>query len=152
MDRGLNVGQLVHKGGMPRDLGVEFEELSPERVVATMPVDGRHLQPLGFLHGGVSVTLAESVATIGAWLNCPPGKAAFGSVINANHLRPKRAGSCLIAIGTPDYIGSEKQVWEVEIRDESDKRVCVSRCTLAVVDLDTESVPDEANMSRTIRA
>lgn len=143
MDRRLNVDQLVHKSGMPRDLGVEFEELSPERVVAIMPVDGRHLQPLGFLHGGVSVTLAESVATIGAWLNCPPAKAAFGSVINANHLRPKRAGSRLTAVGTPAYIGSEKQVWDIEIRDESDKRVSVSRCTLAVVDLYTESAPTE---------
>jgi uncharacterized protein (TIGR00369 family) len=54
----MNVEQLVHKGGMPRDLGVEFEEFSPERVVATMPVEGRHLQPIGFLHGGVSVILA----------------------------------------------------------------------------------------------
>ncbi len=144
MDRGLKVDELVHKSGMPRDLGVEFEELSQERVVATMPVDERHLQPLGFLHGGVSVTLAESVATVGAWLNCPAGKAAFGMTINANHLRPKRAGSKLTAVGTPDYFDPEKQVWEVEIHDEDGKRVCVSRCTLAVVDLEEESIPNGA--------
>ena len=130
---------MVRKSGMPRDLGVEFEELSPERVVATMPVDGRHLQPMGFLHGGVSVTLAESVATVGAWLNCPAGKAAVGSAINANHLRPKGPGGHLIAVGTPDYIGPERQVWEVEICDERDKRVCVSRCTLAIIDLNEAS-------------
>ena len=145
MERGVNVDELVHKSGMPRDLGVEFDELSPERVVATMPVDERHLQPLGFLHGGVSVTLAESVATVGAWLNCPTGKAAFGMAINANHLRPKRTGSRLTAVGTPDYSDAEKQVWEVEIRDEDDKRVCVSRCTVAIVDVEEISVPNGAH-------
>lgn len=139
MNGGLNIEELVQKSGMPRDLSVKFEELSPERVVATMPVDERHLQPLGFLHGGVSVVLAESVATVGAWLNCPTGKAAFGTTINANHLRPKRCGSSLTAVGIPDYLNSEKQIWEVEIRDEDDKRVCVSRCTLAVVDLEQGS-------------
>lgn len=144
MDRGLNIDELVHKGGMPRDLGVEFEELLPERVVATMPIDERHLQPLGFLHGGVSVVLAESVATVGAWLNCPAGKAAFGMSISANHLRPKRAGSKLTAIGTSDYLDSEKQVWDVEIHDEDGKRVCVSRCTLAVMDLKEDSIPNGA--------
>ena len=107
---------------MPRDLGVEFVDLSPIRVVATMPVDDRHLQPLGVLHGGASVTLAESVATVGAWLNCPAGKVAFGSAINANHLRPKHPGVRLVAVGIPDYVDSEKQAWEVDIRDEGDER------------------------------
>lgn len=132
----LDVGRLIYKPGMPRDLGVEFTELSPERVVASMPVDERHLQPLGFLHGGVSVILAESVATVGAWLNCPPGRAAFGSSINADHVRPKRAGSRLTATGAPDLVGHDRQIWRIEIRDEDGKAVCVSRCTLAVVDLD----------------
>jgi uncharacterized protein (TIGR00369 family) len=116
-----------------KDLGIEFAELEPERVVATMPVDERHVQPLGFLHGGISVTLAESVATVGAWLNCPEGKVAFGSEINASHLRPKREGT-LTAVGTPVQIGRTNQIWEVHIRDEDEKPVCISRCRLAVVD------------------
>jgi 1,4-dihydroxy-2-naphthoyl-CoA hydrolase len=98
-----------------------------------MPVDERHRQPLGFLHGGASVVLAETVATTGAWLNCPQGKVAFGSEINASHLRPKREGT-LTAVGTPVQVGRTNQVWEVEIRDEEGKPVCVSRCRLAVVD------------------
>ncbi len=118
---------------MVKDLGIEFAELESERVVATMPVDRRHVQPLGFLHGGISVTLAESVATVGAWLNCPEGKVAFGSEINASHLRPKREGT-LTAVGTPVQIGRTNQIWEVHIRDEDDKPVCISRCRLAVVD------------------
>lgn len=139
MDHELDVEQLIRRSGMPRDLGVVFVDLSPIRVVATMPVDDRHLQPLGVLHGGASVILAESVAMVGAWLNCPAGKVAFGSAINANHLRPKRSGGRLVAVGIPDYVDSEKQVWEVDIRDESDQRVCVARCTLAVIDLDAVS-------------
>jgi 1,4-dihydroxy-2-naphthoyl-CoA hydrolase len=135
MDNDLHVEQLVQKSSMPKNLGVEFADLSPVRVVASMPVDDRHLQPLGFLHGGASVTLAESVAMVGAWLNCPPGKMALGSAINANYLATKRPGGRLVAVGIPDYVNSEKQVWEVDVRDESDERVCVARCTLTVVDL-----------------
>lgn len=129
----MDVGSMMDRDSVVKDLGIEFAELEPERVVATMPVDGRHVQPLGFLHGGISVTLAESVATVGAWLNCPEGKIAFGSEINASHLRPKREGT-LIAVGTPVQIGRTNQVWEVHIRDQDDKPVCISRCRLAVVD------------------
>lgn len=129
----IDMGSLQEKESLNKDLGIEHVELEAERVVMTMPVDGRHHQPLGYLHGGASVVLAESAATVGAWLNCPPGKVAFGSEINASHLRPKRSGT-LTAVGTPIQIGRKEQVWEVHIRDEEDKAVCVSRCRLAVVD------------------
>lgn len=129
----MDVGSIMDRQSVVKDLGIEFDELGQERVVATMPVDGRHVQPLGFLHGGISVTLAESVATVGAWLNCPEGKVAFGSEINASHLRPKREGT-LTAVGTPVQVGRTNQIWEVHIRDENDKPVCISRCRLAVVD------------------
>lgn len=129
----MDLDEIMERGGVTKDLGMEFVTLEPDEVVATMPVDARHHQPLGFLHGGVSVTLAESVATIGGWLNCAPGKGAFGSEISASHLRPKRSGT-LTAVGRPLHRGRSSQVWQVEIRDEEDKPVCVSRCTLAVVD------------------
>ena len=128
-----DLDSLKEKESLVRDLGIEYVEAEPGRVVMTMPVDGRHHQPLGFLHGGASVVLAETVATTGAWLNCPEGKVAFGSEINASHLRPKREGT-LTAVGTPVQVGKTNQVWEVEIRDEEGKMVCVSRCRLAVVD------------------
>jgi 1,4-dihydroxy-2-naphthoyl-CoA hydrolase len=128
---------LLSKDHVTKDLGVEFVELNPERMIATMPIDGRHLQPFGYLHGGVSVVLAESVASIGAFLNCPPGKGAFGSEINASHLRPKRAGSVLTAIGTPVHAGRRSQVWQVRIEDEDGKAVCAARCTVAIVDLES---------------
>ena len=128
-----DLDSLKEQEGMVKDLGIEYVETEPDRVVMTMPVDQRHLQPLGYLHGGANVALAETVATTGAWLNCPPGKVAFGSEINASHLRPKRSGK-LTAVGTPVQVGSTNQVWEVLIHDEDDKPVCVSRCRLAVVE------------------
>jgi 1,4-dihydroxy-2-naphthoyl-CoA hydrolase len=131
------LASLLDDDRMTRDLGVEFVELGPERMVARMVIDERHLQPFGYLHGGVNVVLAESVASIGAFLNCPPGKAAFGSEINASHLRPKRAGGVLTAVGTPVHAGRRSQVWQVMIEDESGKAVCVARCTVAIVDLES---------------
>jgi uncharacterized protein (TIGR00369 family) len=129
----IDFDSLEEEEGLNKDLGIEHVALDPDRVVMRMPIDTRHRQPLGYLHGGASVVLAESVATVGAWLNCPPGKVAFGSEINASHLRPKRSGT-LTAIGTPVQIGSANQVWEVRIHDEDEKPVCISRCRLAVVD------------------
>ena len=119
--------------GITRNLGIEMVELTPERVVATMPVDERHHQPFGYLHGGVSVVLAETVASVGGFMNCPPGKVAFGSEINASHVRPKRGGT-LTAVGIPAHVGRRSQVWEVRITEEDDRTVCVSRCTVAIVD------------------
>jgi uncharacterized protein (TIGR00369 family) len=129
----IDLDSLAEKESLVKDLSIEYVETEPDRVVMKMPVDERHVQPMGFLHGGASVVLAETVATVGAWLNCPEGKTAFGTEINASHLRPKREGT-LTAVGKPVSVGSTNQVWEVQIRDEDDKPVCVSRCRLAVVD------------------
>ena len=130
----MDIEAVLKSGeGVTRNLGIEFVELMPERVVATMPVDERHHQPFGYLHGGVSAVLAESVASTGAFLNCPPGKVAFGSEINASHVRPKRSGM-LTAVGVPAHVGRRSQVWEVRITDEEEKTVCVARCTVMIVD------------------
>jgi 1,4-dihydroxy-2-naphthoyl-CoA hydrolase len=107
--------------------------MTKTRVVATMPVTPRHHQPLGYLHGGASVALAETVASTGGYLNAPEGKIVFGLEINANHLRPKQSGT-LTAIATPIHLGRSTQVWDVKIYDEAEKLVCISRCTVAVVD------------------
>ena len=117
-------------------LGMEVVEASSERVVATMPVEPRHHQPLGYLHGGASVALAETVASVGAYLAAPDGHTAFGQEINANHLRSMQSGQ-LTATGVPIHVGRTSQVWGVEIRDDDGRLVCVSRCTLAVVPIRT---------------
>src|SRR5690348_4906699 len=119
--------------GLADVLGIEIIEMTPERVVATMPVDDRTRQPFGILHGGASVALAETVASLGAVMNVDLAKAtAVGLEINANHLRAKRDG-VVRATATPFHVGRSTQVWDVRIVDEDERPVCVSRCTLAVV-------------------
>lgn len=118
--------------GVADVLGITFTELSPDRVVATMAVTPDHHQPFGILHGGVSVVLAESVASFGGYLAAPAGKAAVGVEVNANHVRSVRDGT-LAAVGTPKHTGRTTHVWSVEITDEQDRLICISRCTLAIV-------------------
>ena len=119
--------------GLADRLGIEIIEMTPERVVATMPVDDRTRQPFGILHGGASVALAETVASLGAVMNVDLEKAsAVGLEVNANHLRAKREGT-VRATATPFHVGRSTQVWDIRIVDEEGRSVCVSRCTLAVV-------------------
>ena len=118
--------------GLSQTLQMTIVEQSPDRVVMTMPVTASHHQPWGYLHGGASIALAETAATLGAFLNCPPNMVAFGQEINANHLRPVREGM-LTATATPLHIGRTSQVWDIYIRDEQNKLICASRCTLAVI-------------------
>ena len=119
-------------GGAANQFGIEITEMSGDRVVATMPVTEKHHQPFGVLHGGVSVVLAESVASIGAYLAAPEDHVAMGIEINANHIRAVRDGT-LTATATPVHRGRSTHVWQVEIKSENDKLICVSRCTLAIV-------------------
>jgi len=99
-----------------------------------MPVNSHTHQPMGVLHGGASVALAETVGSLAASLCIDRDKyVCLGQEINANHLRPVSSG---IVTGTarPYHIGARSQVWHIEIRDERDKLVCVSRLTMAVVE------------------
>jgi uncharacterized protein (TIGR00369 family) len=114
-------------------LDIQFLEMTKERVVASMPVGPKVHQPFGLLHGGASVVLAEPVASMGACLQLDQTKeTAVGLEINANHLRGKREGT-VTGTATPIHIGRRTQVWSVQITDEDNKPVCISRCTLAVV-------------------
>jgi uncharacterized protein (TIGR00369 family) len=89
-------------------------------------------QPHGLLHGGASVALAETVASVAANMNCAEGYVALGQEINANHLRGIREG-IVRAVALPVHVGRSSQVWSVEIRDDAGKLICISRCTLAVI-------------------
>ena len=124
----------VARAGLPATLGIEILELSESRVVATMPVDERTRQPFGILHGGASIALAETVASFGAAALIDRERfMAVGQEINGNHLRPKLAG-VLRATGVPIHVGRSSQVWSIEIRDEEERLVCISRCTMAIVE------------------
>lgn len=122
-------------------LDIKLVEAEKERVVATMPIGPNHRQQVGYLHGGVSVVLAESLASLGSVLNIDANQQmAFGLEINANHLRPKRDGM-LTGVAIPIMRGRTTHVWDIRITDENDKLVCISRCTVAIVD----RPPDNGN-------
>ncbi len=132
--------------GLNQTLEMELVEATRERVVMRMPVTSRHRQPWGFLHGGASLALAESAATVGAFLNCPPGMGAFGQQINANHLRSLRE-AVLTATAIPLHMGRTSQVWEIKIRDEREKLICVSLCTLAVIPIGPDRASEEGRQA-----
>lgn len=114
-------------------LGIEVITLEKGHVVATMPVDDRTRQPFGLLHGGASVALAETVASVGAFqLIDQETEAAVGLEINANHVRGKKDG-VVTATGTILHQGKTTMVWDIKITDEDGKLICVSRCTMAVI-------------------
>jgi 1,4-dihydroxy-2-naphthoyl-CoA hydrolase len=118
-------------------LGIEFVKLSKDQVVAKMPVDSRTHQPFGLLHGGASVVLAESICSVGAWLNIDIEKnAAVGLEINANHIRSVRSGY-VTGYGVPLHRGATTHVWEIKILTDDGKLVCVSRCTVAIIKTDS---------------
>jgi len=117
-------------------LGIEFTMMGRDEMRATMPVSENTVQPFGILHGGASVALAETLASVGAYLNIDDdSKTAVGLEINANHIKPVRLGGKVVGIAKPLHRGASTQVWETRIETESGKLVCVSRCTLAVVNM-----------------
>lgn len=114
-------------------LGIELTELSRNKVAGKMPVDHRTHQPFGLLHGGASVVLAETLASIGAWLNLTdPTKMAVGLEINANHIRAMHSG-WVFGEAVPIHKGTSTQVWETKLYSETNALICISRCTLSVV-------------------
>jgi 1,4-dihydroxy-2-naphthoyl-CoA hydrolase len=127
------VGGLDTHQTLVEALGMEILTLEKGNVIATMPVDHRTRQPFGLLHGGASVALAETVASIGAYeLVDKETEVVAGLEINANHIKSKKDGF-VTAVGTVLHQGRTTQVWDIKIKDEDDKLICVSRCTIAVI-------------------
>lgn len=114
-------------------LEIQFTAFSDDSLTATMPANARSKQPLGIVHGGANVVLAETVASTAA--NCVIDLTQYycvGLEINANHLRPVREG-LITAIARPIHIGRTTQVWHIDLFDHEGKPSCVSRMTAAVV-------------------
>ena len=117
---------------MPGYLGIRVTEIGPDFLRASMPVNEHTHQPFGVLHGGASVALAETVGSLAAMLCVDPNYMVLGQDINANHLRSISSG-LVIATARPFHLGRSSHVWHIEIRDEQERLVCVSRLTMAVV-------------------
>ena len=114
-------------------LGIQFTEIGDDFLRATMPVDHRTHQPMGLLHGGASVALAETLGSAGAYLCVDASQFnVVGLEINCNHVRGVRAG---VVTGTarPLHLGKSTHIWEIRITDEADRLVAISRLTVAIL-------------------
>lgn len=118
---------------MGHALGIEWMHLDYSLLQARMPVNHNTRQPMGLLHGGASVVLGETLASVGAWLHIDPDKqTAVGVEVNASHVRAVRQG-WVVGKAMPLYIGRQNQVWEFVVETDAGKLVCKGRCTLAIV-------------------
>ena len=121
------------KNTMVEHLGIDITELGDDFLKGTMPVDHRTVQPMGILHGCASVALAETLGSLAANLVVDPEKKyCVGLDINANHIRAADRGR-VTGTAKPLHLGGSTQVWSIEIKDEENRLVCVSRLTMAVL-------------------
>ncbi|MFT3977901.1 MAG: hotdog fold thioesterase [Sphingomonas bacterium] len=118
---------------LPGLVGIEFTGHGDDWMRARMPVDARTHQPFGRLHGGASVVLAETVASVAGSMAVPADKVTVGLEINANHMRPAMSGH-VHATATAEMLGRSTQVWTIRIEDDAGKLICLSRMTAAVID------------------
>ncbi|MFD1210836.1 PaaI family thioesterase [Arthrobacter sp. GCM10027362] len=134
----VNVQEMneKNKACLNENLGIEITEVTPGSLKGRMPVDKRTIQPAGVLHGGASVAFAETLASWAGYLAIDRTKChAVGQEINANHIRPAFVGTWIYGEATPASIGRRSHVWEVRITNDEGKLVCISRCTLAIIDV-----------------
>lgn len=118
-------------GALNEKMGVIITEITPERIVATMPVAG-NTQPYGLLHGGASMVLAETLGSIGSAIHAFPDKIAVGVDINATHHRSATSGT-VTGTATPIHLGRSTAAFEVVITAEDGRRLCTSRITCALL-------------------
>jgi 1,4-dihydroxy-2-naphthoyl-CoA hydrolase len=130
------------KNTLGEHLGIEITEVGEQTISGRMPVDHRTHQPMGLLHGGASVALAETLGSIGAALQVDlRKKACVGLEINANHIKGVKSGY-VVGKATALHVGRTTQVWEIRItHEEIGALVCISRITMAVIDLPAPAQP-----------
>ena len=113
-------------------LGMEYLEIGDDYLVGRVPVNARTRQPYGLLHGGVSVVLAETLGSMGAYYASPEGHRAVGLDINANHLKGVTEG-WVTATAKPVHRGRTTHVWQIDMRNDAGEMSCVSRITMAIL-------------------
>ena len=122
----------MHVNTVADRLGIEFLEVGDNFIRGRVPVDSRTRQPVGILHGGVSVVLAETLGSCAAAFAAPAGHRAVGLDINANHLRSVSEG-WVTGIARPVHVGRSTHVWQIELTNEKGQLTCVSRITVAIL-------------------
>jgi 1,4-dihydroxy-2-naphthoyl-CoA hydrolase len=128
----LDLANEMARGTLMERMGIVFVEVGPDRLVATMPVEG-NTQPYGLLHGGASVVLAETLGSFGSVLHAGPGRVAVGIDINATHHRAARRGT-VTGTATPLHLGGSTASWQIVVTDEDGRAVCTSRITCLLRD------------------
>ena len=126
-----DITELPYANTMHETLGIRALEAGADRVVLEMDVGPHVHQPMGQLDGGASAVIAESAASIGAFLNCSPDEYAVGVDINITHLRPMHTG-VLTATAEPVRKGRTVHVWSIDLADQNGTKIAIARCTLAV--------------------
>ena len=119
------------QAALDKKMGIKIIEASPERLVGTMPVEG-NTQPLGFLHGGANVVLAESLGSIGTWLHAGPTKRIVGIDINATHHKSATSG-VVTAVATAISLGRTLCSYNIEITNDAGQRTCTARITCLIL-------------------
>ena len=118
-------------GALDKKMGIEIIEASPNRLVGTMPVEG-NTQPIGLLHGGANVVLAESLGSIGTQLHAGPTKKIVGVDINATHHKSATSG-IVTGVATAITLGKTLCSYQVEITNEKGERTCTARITCLIL-------------------
>jgi 1,4-dihydroxy-2-naphthoyl-CoA hydrolase len=130
----LEIINQFSRNTLVEHIGIRFTAIGDDFLEATMPVDARTHQPLGLLHGGASVALAETMGSVAATCCVDPSRQyCVGLEINANHIKSARSGY-VKGVTRPVHIGGKTQVWEIRITNEQNELVCISRITIAVLD------------------
>jgi 1,4-dihydroxy-2-naphthoyl-CoA hydrolase len=131
-DIGLDILTRIHVNTTVAHLGIEFTEMGDDFLRGRVPVDSRTKQPVGILHGGVSVLLAETLGSNGAALAVEKGYRAVGLDINANHIRSVKEG-WVNGIAKPIHMGRTTHVWQIDLLNDAGQLTCVSRLTMAIL-------------------
>lgn len=120
------------EGNIVGHLNIEFLEKGEDFLSATMPVDRRTVQPMGILHGGASVVLAETLGSTASYMTLDDAHYSVGLEVKANHLKSVSTGS-VTGRAKPVHLGRTTQVWDISIENEKKELVCISRLTMAVL-------------------
>ena len=131
----LDAIEYASEQSLVTTLGISLTEVGPDFLRGTMPVTPRVHQPMGILHGGASVALAETLGSVAASLTLDLSRQLpVGLDINANHVRPISSGT-VTGTARPAHIGRTTQVWHINLRNEEHKLICTSRLTVAILDV-----------------
>ena len=131
-DIDIKNAELFAKDCIVGHLGIKFLERGKDYLKASMPVDNRTKQPLGILHGGASVVLAETLGSAASYMSLDSSRYSVGLEIKANHIKSISSG-IVIGVAKPVHLGNSTQVWDITIKNEDDQLICISRLTMAVL-------------------